>query len=281
MQRLHENDLVGHLLERGNWEILSLPAIAEEDEEWVYDIGLGPCTWRRQTGEALHPARESLATLAEQRASMTSYDYAAQYQQRPAPAGGGEIRPEWFGTYSLQSPPPFIRKIQCWDTAATDGARSDYSVCVTLGEARDRQFYVVDLYRGRLLYPELKRKARELAELHSVDQVVIEKCAASEALIEELRREGYQRIHPVKPKGSKYERILARTALIEAGRVWLPQHAHWTADFLHEAAMFPHGKHDDQLDALAYGLQWLTEYSGAAHWLATMEEVERRRAEQW
>lgn len=279
MQRLHEDDLAGHLIAQGHWEVLSLPGIAEQPEEWTIDTRITTRTFRRAEGEALHPARESLETIAETRAGMTAYDFAAQYQQRPAPAGGGEIRAEWFRYYDPQDPPAFIRKVQCWDTAATDHARSDYSACITLGEARDRQYYVIDSYRGRLLYPELKRKVRELADLHGVENVVIEKCPTSEALIEELKREGFFKIYPVKPKGTKYERILARTALIEAGRVWLPDQAHWVAGLLHEAVMFPNGHHDDQIDALAYGLQWIADTSGPAYFLWAHAEADRIREE--
>lgn len=279
MQRLHEDDLVGHLATQGHWEVLSLPAIAEESEEWTISNRLTTHTHRRAVGEPLHRERESLERIAETRASMTPYDFAAQYQQRPAPAGGGEIRAEWFRYYNPQNPPEFIRTIQSWDTAATDSDRSDYSVCITIGETKDKHFHLIDCYRGRLLYPDLKRKARQLAELHKVDIVLIEKSSSGEALAQELTQDGFHKTYPIKPKGSKYERIVARTALMEAGKVWLPNQAHWVPDLLHEAAMFPKGRHDDQIDALAQGLEWLVNSAGAAHWLWVMDEVERLRKE--
>ena len=280
MQRLHEDDLAGHLLNSGGWDLVSLQGVAEDDECWSFDGPLGPQSFCRQQGEVLHPARESLARIAEMQATMSPYDFAAQYQQRPAPAGGGEIKAEWFRYFDPQDPPPFTRMIQTWDTAATDGARSDYTVCVTIGETLDRHYYVLDCYRGRLLYPDLKRKVRELADLHGIETVLIEKASTGEPLSQEMRLEGFYKVYPITPKGTKYERIVARTGLMEAGRVWLPEQAHWVRDFLHEALMFPNGRYDDQIDALTQGLQWMTDSSGPAYFLWALEEAERMRREQ-
>jgi predicted phage terminase large subunit-like protein len=280
MQRLHEDDLVGHLIAQGHWDVLSLPLIAEEDEVHEVRTPFGIQIYRRKAGEALHPARESLARIAELRAAMSPYDFAAQGQQRPAPAGGGDIQVEWFRTYPAMSPPKFTRKIQSWDTAAKDGDRADFSACVTLGETADRQWYIIDVYRERLLFPELKRKIRELAELHEVATVLIEDSSSGTQLFQELRYEGFARLEPIRPKGSKYERMIACTAMIEGGKVWWPDQAHWRGVFEHELMMFPNGKHDDQVDALSQGLRWIADTSGPAHWLWAMDEIERRRNEQ-
>lgn len=280
MQRLHEDDLVGHLMAQGTWDVISLPAVAEEGETWTINNGLVSRTYTRREGELLHPARESAEEVARMRATMSSYDFAAQYQQRPAPAGGGEIREEWFPRYDPQNAPVFIRKVQSWDTACKLGTSNDYSACVTLGETANKHYYVLDCYRERLLFPDLKRKVRQLAELHEVDTVLIEDTVSGTSLIQELRHEGFHNLYGITPKGTKYERTIAQTALIEANRVWLPQLAHWVPIFLHEAAMFPNGKFDDQIDALAQGLQWMTDCSGAAHFLWAMEEADRMRREQ-
>lgn len=279
MQRLHEDDLVGHLLGKGDWEVVSLPAVAETEETWTFMGPLGLASAHRAEGEALHPARESLARIAEVQSTMTAYDFAAQYQQRPAPAGGGEIRADWFRTFDPENLPSFTRVIQSWDTAATDGARSDYTVCMTIGETQDRNYYVLDCYRGRLLYPDLKRKVRELADLHGIKNVLIEKASSGEALSQEMRLEGFYKVYPITPKGSKYERIVARTALMEAGKVWLPAQAHWVPALIQEAVLWPNGRYDDQLDALSQGLQWMTDSSGPAYFLWALEEADRLRRE--
>ena len=78
-------------------------------------ITAGLTTVGRKEGEALHPARQSLANLAQKKIDQGPYAFASQYQQRPAPAGGGDIELQWFGRYDLKNQPQFIRKIQVWD----------------------------------------------------------------------------------------------------------------------------------------------------------------------
>ena len=95
MQRLHEDDLVGHVLKREGWEILSFPAIAASDEVHVVETPVGAKEFRRREGEALHPERELLETLAQIRATIGAYNFAGQYQQTPAPAGGGIVKEAW------------------------------------------------------------------------------------------------------------------------------------------------------------------------------------------
>src|SRR5262249_776039 len=117
-QRLHEDDLVGHVVEQEPWEVLSFPAIAEADE--VHEIATiwGPRHFTRQRGEALHPARESLTTLEHIRRTIGEYNFAGQYQQSPAPLGGGLVKAQWFKRYGEKDrPESFERVVQSWDTA--------------------------------------------------------------------------------------------------------------------------------------------------------------------
>ena len=165
------------------------------------------------------------------------------------------------------------------DTAAKDGDRSDYSVCLTLGESEDRQWYLIDVYRQRLLFPEFKRKLLELAELHGASSVLIEDSSSGIQLIQEQRYEGFARIEPIKPKGSKYERTSACTPMIEDGKAWWPDQAHWRGAFEHELMMAPNGRHHDQIDALSQGLRWISNTSGTAHFLWLLDDVERQRNE--
>ncbi|HET9848700.1 MAG TPA: hypothetical protein VFR68_09125 [Candidatus Dormibacteraeota bacterium] len=113
MQRLHEDDLTGHVLQQGGWEHVRIPAIAEEDEEHRCETPWGPKVFRRKRGEALQPERESLEDLAELKRDMGSYAFAGQYQQAPAPAGGGWVQEAWFPRYELhQRPETFDRVVQ-------------------------------------------------------------------------------------------------------------------------------------------------------------------------
>ncbi|HEY1433616.1 MAG TPA: hypothetical protein VGF39_18590, partial [Stellaceae bacterium] len=99
MQRLHEDDLVGHVLAQEPWEVLSFPAIAETDEVHRIETIWGPRCFRRRPGEALHPDREPLDTLEHIRRTIGEYNFAGQYQQSPAPLGGGLVKADWFKRY--------------------------------------------------------------------------------------------------------------------------------------------------------------------------------------
>ena len=161
MQRLHEDDLVGHVMKREGWEVLSFPAIAEADEIHVVETMKGPRAFRRKAGEALHEERESLATLGRIRAMIGDYNFAGQYQQAPAPAGGGMVKAAWFRRYSRDQRPEFDRIVQSWDTASKPSELSDYSVCTTWG-LKGADFYLLNVFRKKLGFPELKRAVVEL-----------------------------------------------------------------------------------------------------------------------
>jgi hypothetical protein len=120
MHRLHEDDLAGHVLAQEDWEVVRFPAIAEDDEVHAIDTLAGPRLFSRRRGEALHPAREPLAMLDEIRRTIGEYPpdtsfpgVAGQYQQAPAPLGGGLVKPAWFRHYSpSELPPAFDRLVQ-------------------------------------------------------------------------------------------------------------------------------------------------------------------------
>ena len=118
MQRLHEDDLVGHVLEHEQWEHVRLPAIAEEEESHVIRSFFGTRTVHRQVGTALHPEREPLPVLKHIRRTIGEYNFAGQYQQQPAPSGGGLVKAEWFKFYTPgEQPSKFEILFQSWDTA--------------------------------------------------------------------------------------------------------------------------------------------------------------------
>lgn len=118
MQRLHEDDLVGHVLEQEPWDVVRFPAIAEEGEQHEIATIWGSRAFTRRPGEALHPQREPIAVLERIRRTIGEYNFAGQYQQSPAPLGGGLVKAEWFRHYRPhQLPERFDRIIQSWDTA--------------------------------------------------------------------------------------------------------------------------------------------------------------------
>lgn len=255
-QRLHEDDLIGNQLMKAAavWDHLSLPAIAETDTK--IPIGGGRANLRRR-GDVLHPAREPLAKLEEMRASMGSAAFSAQYQQAPLPADGGYVRRSWFPPYEIhQRPIRFDRIVQSWDTASKASELSDYSVCITLAVV-GHEIYVLHVFRKQLIFPDLKRAVRELAEVHRATEIVIEDKSSGIQLIQELRNEGLEQVRAHKPLGDKLMRLMAQTATIEAGYVFLPKDAPWVDAFLHELTIFPNGRYDDQVDAFSQALEWI------------------------
>jgi predicted phage terminase large subunit-like protein len=270
MQRLHEDDFVGHILELDDWDVVSFPAIAQEDEIHVVETALGSFTHFRREGEALHPEREPLEVLEALRKTIGPEHFAAQYLQSPTPPGGGKIRAEWFKRYDTP-PDKFDRIIQSWDTASKLKESSDFSVCTTWG-VKGKDYYLLNVWRRRVEYPDLKAAVIAQAGLYPNPRIVIEDKGTGMALIQELRREGVT-IHPYQPKGEKQFRMEGQTAFIEAGFVWLPREAHWLADFLHELAMFPKGKYDDQVDSMSQALDYGRNHSSADDWIEYMREL--------
>jgi predicted phage terminase large subunit-like protein len=269
MQRLHQDDLVGHVLELEPWEVLSFPAIAEEDETHVIESVLGRRVFTRQAGDALHPKRESLQTLAAIRQTMTEYNFAAQYQQCPIPLGGAMVKTGWLKYYEpSELPERFTGIVQSWDTANKATDLSDFSVCTTWG-ARDSRFYLLDVFRKRLNYPELKRAVRDLAQRYRANTIVIEDKASGTPLIQDLRSDGLWGVKPYEPPAGtdKIMRLHLQTALFENGHVLLPRNAKWLADYVAELIGFPGTKFDDQVDSTTQALQFLKEGSDkAAMW---------------
>ena len=255
MQRLHMNDLVGHILPLDQWKVVRLPAIAEEHELHVIDTPYGRRTFRRDPGGVLHPARQPIEVLNELKASMSDYDFAGQYQQRPVPLGGGMIKQEWFLRFDRLYPPSFDRSIQSWDTASTPGTLGDFSVCTTWGLAKDK-YYLLNVFRERLGYPELKQAVVEQARLFRPDSILIEDKSSGTALIQDLRAAGVHNVESYKPKGDKIIRMHAQTATIKSGFVFVPEEAHWVDEYLNEMTSFHYGKHDDQVDSTSQFLDW-------------------------
>ena len=248
MQRLHEDDLVGHVLEQEDWDIVRFPAIAEEDERHEIKTIWGPRTFTRRRGEALHPGREPLETLDRIRRTIGEYNFAGQYQQSPAPLGGGLVKQEWFKLYGEKDgPQSFDRIVQSWDTANKATELSDFSVCTTWG-IKGNKVYLLGVLRKRLEYPALKRAVREQQTLFNATVVLIEDKASGTQLIQELRVDGCSAVTAYKPECDKIMRLHAQTGVIENGLVHIPETAPWLAEYLHEMTVFPKGKHDDQVE---------------------------------
>lgn len=260
MQRLHQDDLVGHVLEKhGKWEVLNLPAIAEANETFVINGALSQKLFTRREGDALHAERESLDMLASFRQRMGDYNFSSQYQQNPIPLGGAMMKNQWIMYYDeTMHHTEFGEIVQSWDTANKSGELNDYSVCTTWGR-KNKRYYLLHVFRKRLNYPELKRAVKELFDQHKPGKVLIEDKASGTQLIQDLQSEGMFQVKAFEPpKGTdKIMRLHAVTALFENSLVYLPRQASWLADYLHELTSFPGSKFDDQVDSTTQALEHL------------------------
>jgi len=259
MQRLHQEDLTGVLLEDGGWDHLCLPAIAAERE--VTAIGRGRLH-TREPGEALHPERESLATLTLIKGEIGTFAFSSQYLQRPVALEGNLIKAEWIKTYP--HPPAHDsdgQVVQSWDTASKPGIDNDWSVCTTwLRKGSDS--YLLDVFKVRCDFPQLEAHVLRLAHQFGTSVVLIEDAGAGTALIQTLKhKRGRVRPIGIVPKGDKQTRMSVNSPMFEAGQVHLPVSASWKDDYLAELLAFPHGRHDDQVDSTSQYLQWAKERS--------------------
>lgn len=251
MQRVHLQDLTGYLLERGGWQQLSVSAIAEQDER----IQIGPNRFHyRKAGEALHPRYEPLETLEQLRGDLGSEVFAAQYQQAPVPPGGGLIKKDWLSYYT--EPPerrPQHRLFISWDTAAKVGSNNDWSVC-TVWLIADKNYYLLDMVRGRYEYPRLRELSMALADRHKPFAILIENSSTGIALGQELKGLGRYPIRLVPPEHDKIGRLFVQQAKFEAKLVHFPKEAPYLADIEKELLTFPQGRTDDIVDSISQAL---------------------------
>jgi len=275
MQRCHQQDLGGHLLEQGGWEHLCLPA---EYEGPGRATSIGWSDPRTEQGELLWPDRFGPQEIESLKVSLGSYAAAGQLQQRPSPAGGGMFKRYWFRYWQPRGanlPPVIVRlpdgtqasiiavdlchqvddQIQSWDCSFKDLHTSDYVV----GQAWARVgavYILTDQVRARMDCPTTVKAVRELSlKWPGSVAKLIENKANGSAVIQMLALE-IPGILPVNPEGGKVARAAAVSPLIEAGNVYLPhpQYAPWVNDFIEECAAFPNGAHDDQVDAMTQAL---------------------------
>jgi predicted phage terminase large subunit-like protein len=172
------------------------------------------------------------------------------------------VKIAWFKRYNPQTRPQrFDLKFQSWDTANKNTQLSDYSVCTTWG-VLEKELYLLDVYRKRLDYPELKRAVREQRIASGALNVIIEDKASGTQLIQELIKEGQYGIVRYQAKMDKVMRMHSVTSTIEGGMVYLPEQAHWLEVLLHELATFPRSKYDDQADSISQALDWIRQRDG-------------------
>lgn len=259
--RWHSEDLCGWLLKNHaheGWVVISLPALAERDEEWI----AGGKPWRRATGDALWPDWYDERKLAQIQRAVGPREWNALYQQRPVAAEGNMCKIAWFRRFNVGEQPSCKRVFISIDTGQKGGVNNDPTVATVIGEA-ESGYYLLDLWRDRVVYPQLVPKVKELITRWSPNAVLIEDQNNGATLLQDLGATEIANRHPligIRPKDDKPTRFARVTPMIEAGRVWVPNPsvaAPWVADFEEEIGTFPLGHHDDMVDALSQFLNWI------------------------
>lgn len=290
MQRLHENDLTGHLLQRDTgWLHLCLPAEYIPAHPFTYpptaplpsgrEIQGDPRTTK---GELLDPVRLSAAMLEQRRRDLGNYAYAGQYTQQPVPEGGGMFERAWFRRRWQHGFDSYLelgwdRLVQSWDMRFSDSKKASTSYVVgQVWGFHGLDSYLLAQVRGRFGFSQTLHVVRALTAFSPrATWKLVEAKANGPAVIEALQREitGFIAIEPA---GGKDVRAAAVTPRAERGEVVLPaadtipcpagykdEDGEWhelaattVADWIHEAATFPAGAYDDQVDAFTQAITW-------------------------
>lgn len=238
MQRLHQEDLIGYLMENysEDFKFISFPAYDEETDTLLWE------------------EKYSKAKLFKIRDRSPFYFYS-QMQQNPIVHGGSTIKLKWLRFYDEL--PSCGEVYQSWDTAIKDGDKHDYSVCGTILVVTTKfckQFYLIDLFRGKLIYPELKAKQEELQLKFNPKKVVIEDKASGQQLIQEAKAKGNNKVVGYKPLKGKEFRAEEKNGLVDelySGNVFFDKSANYYPDLKAELVSFPNGAHDDCVDMLS------------------------------
>ena len=250
MTRWSKKDLTGQVLkaeaQRGGeeWEVIDFPAILP-------------------SGNPLWPEFWSLNELAALQKELPNSKWMAQYMQQPTSETSAIVKREWWKTWEKDDPPFCDFILMSWDTAFEKSNRSDYSACTTWGVfyqenpetgKTDTNIILLNAFRDRMEFPELKRVAIEQYKDWDPDSVIIEKKASGAPLIYEMRAMGIpvQEFTPVKGN-DKISRLNAVSDLFASGRVWAPN-TNWAEEVIDEVASFPSGEHDDYVDSVSLAL---------------------------
>lgn len=278
-QRVHERDLVGHILSKRDqvkpWTYLCLPAEYDPKHKyvWVNDP-------RKEPGELLWPEHMPSLEIASKKVDLGPYAYAAQYQQSPAPREGGLFKRAWFSI--VAAAPADTRWIRAWDLAASEAKATksdpDWTATVKLGFSPSaKRFFIAHVFRCRENPHEVRQMITQFAEADGkmVRQVVPQdpgQAGKDQAQQMALMLAGWPVVIEL-PTGDKWTRAQGLAAQAAAGNVSLIQ-GDWNATFLDELTGFPTGAHDDMVDAASSAfnrisggstglLDWMREQSAA------------------
>ena len=250
MTRWSKRDLTGQILKDaaandsiGEWEVIEFPAILPSDKP------LWPEFWE-------------LDELLKVKRDVPNSKWQAQYQQNPVSESAAIVKREWWQQWPHEEPPSCEFVLMSWDTAFEKTQRADYSACTTWGVfyrpddagVEQANIILLNAFRDRMEFPELKRVAVEEYKEWQPDSVIIEKKASGAPLIYEMRAMGIpvQEFTPTRGN-DKISRLNGVSDLFASGRVWAPA-TRWAEEVVDEVAEFPAGTHDDYVDTVSMAM---------------------------
>ena len=210
-----------------------------------------------ENGVCLLPSQYTEERIEELK--INEYVWQAQYQQNPILSGGNIIKQDWFCYYDAM-PTQFDKVYQSWDTAYKTGQENDYSVCTTWGVVKtvySTDYYLIDMWHGKVEYPQLIEKLISLYYKYAPNEVLIEDKASGQTLIQDLKQKGLKQVKPIKVDKDKVARVNNITELFYNGRVLFYDKANYLQDLQNELITFPSGKHDDIVDSISQFLNYM------------------------
>ena len=277
--RWHEDDLAGRLLKEmhhggEHWDVIDLPALAESNDECrmmndecepashssfdIHNSSFAADVLGRLPGQALCPERFNETALEKIRRKLGTYSFSALYQQQPTPSDGGTFKREWFKKI-IPYAPSGLKWKRGYDLAVSTKTTADHTASFRCAFDKEGNLYIADGFRKRIEFPEQRRFIIERVRAEPDTEHGIELALHGQALIQDLRREPGVRGHllrGIRADADKLTRALAWAPLAEEGKVFLVR-GPWIDEFIDEAAAFPLGHHDDQIDAVSLAVQML------------------------
>jgi len=241
MTRWNMKDLTGKLLnaqsniKADQWDVIEFPAILPSNKP------IWPEYWK-------------LKELEGVKASLSIGKWNAQWMQNPTAEEGSILKREWWQLWEKPGIPPLQHIIQSYDTAFSKKETADYSAITTWGvfypdDDSPANLILLDSFKERLEFPELRKEAYEQYKYWNPDTVIIEGKASGMPLTYELRKMGIPVINFTPSKGQdKHSRVNAVAPMFESGMIWAPDEE-FADEVIEECASFPYGDNDDLVDS--------------------------------
>ena len=289
MQRVHERDLVGHILARGGFELLCLPTEYEPARRCVTSLG-----WqdpRTTEGELLFPQRFGPEEVMEAQQTLGPMGYAGQHQQRPNPAGGGRFKSSYFRHFKIVGKPLWerpggegniyhldngrqqwavrdqdCRRFAVMDPAGTDkqqNAKACYSVLQCWAITPSYEMLLLDQWREQVETPDAVDAAVRKCREWEVESLAVEKDGIGLGIVQSIKRRNIP-VVGIKARGSKEARTETAEIFMAAGKIHFPVDAPFLFDLEQELLLCPNGDDWDQIDALSHAAILLQKRGGGA-----------------